>query len=111
MTTLESRPTPKPGFACVRNRGFSITFANRYTVSVQFGENHYCSQRNTTTSWEEWRRTSDSHQSPDAEVAILDPQGNFVPFESSGDQVRGRTDSDTVAKIIEWVSTKDTTTP
>lgn len=96
--------TPQHGFYCTRNQGFSIVFPNGYTVSVQFGGNNYCSMRNVNEKYDEWRKGSQMYHSPDAEVAILDPNGEFVPFESSGEKIRGRTDAETVAKIIQWAA-------
>lgn len=95
---------PQEGFTCARNQGFSIVFPNGYTVSVQFGGNNYCSMRNVNERYDAWRQASQLYYSPDAEVAVLDPDGEFVPFESSGDKVRGRTDAETVAKIIQWAA-------
>ena len=99
MTTTDT-----PSFNCHRNQGFQIRFGNGYTVSVQFGAFHYCSNRDMTegTCYDAWRKGQDVHVCPDAEVAIIDPNGQFVQFES-GDSVRGRTDPDTVGKIIAWV--------
>jgi len=34
----------------------------------------------------------------------MDPNGNFLKFDSCTDHVRGHTDPDTVGKIITWVS-------
>jgi len=51
------------------NKGFEITFANNYTISVQFGERNYC----------EGGRANDYGftESKNAEVAILKPNGDF----------------------------------
>lgn len=98
----------KQGFSCRRNQGFQITLSNGYTVSVQFGIHNYCAARNLSPSanFDAWKTTDDdTHTCEDAEVAIIDPNGEFVPFDS-GDTVRGRTDPDTVAKIIAWVMTQ-----
>jgi hypothetical protein len=83
-----------------------MTFANGYTISVQFGTFNYCSNRDLTAaaSYDAWRTGQDAHASSDAEVAVIAPNGDFVKFDKFGDHVRGHTDSDTVAKIIAWVA-------
>ena len=89
-------------------RGFRTRFANGYTISVQFGTHNYCSCRDTlrplsslqqSDSYNDWNDGS----SENAEVAIIDPDGKFVEFQSNGDQVRGYTSPDDLAKIIAWV--------
>ena len=67
----------------VQENGFQIEMANGYTVSVQFGEHHYCASRHGV------RRDSWSGlQCSDAEVAVMDSDGNFVSF-SDGEDVKG----------------------
>lgn len=93
------------GFNCRRNQGFQMTLSNGYTVSVQFGIHNYCDARDLSinANFDAWRTTADdTHTCANAEVAIIAPNGDFVPFDS-GDTVRGHTDPDTVAKIIAWV--------
>lgn len=89
-----------PGFASTGNRGFQMTFKNGMTISVQFGAGNYCSRRNFN---------SDVHgelkqhivQSPDAEIAIWDSNGDWFYFGS--DQVRGYITPDEVADWIEAI--------
>ena len=94
---------PSPGFRCRRNEGFQVTFDNGYTVSVQFGAFHYCSARNMNAKYDDWK-DNDVHESSDAEVAIIDPDGEFVPFMTSDDSVRPRTTPIVVANIMTWVA-------
>lgn len=95
-----------PQFNTHRNQGFQIRFSNGYTVSVQFGAFNYCSNRDLTAaaSYDAWRTGQDVHASSDAEVAVIDPNGDFVKFDKTDDVVRGHTDPDTVAEIIAWVA-------
>lgn len=90
------------GFSCHRNRGFRITFSNGWTVSVQFGESNYASKRDYNAGYDDWRTGQLSWKSCDAEVAIIDPTGQFVPFESTDDSVKGWVSPDEVSKILEW---------
>ena len=85
-------------------RGFRMGFANGYTISVQFGTPNYCSANNGISSIpkgmksEEWLEAT----CPDAEIAIISPDGKFVPFKD-GNDVRGHTPPDSLAEIIAWV--------
>lgn len=60
------------------NKGFSVTFDNGYTVSVQFGPANYGSN---------YRLSFDKYGTPmtadTAETALIDPNGNFVPYKDS----------------------------
>jgi len=57
-------------FASFRNKGFHITFPNKWTISVQFGPDNYCNDYGEVD--QEWRlpKKQDYWASPDAEVAI-----------------------------------------
>jgi len=90
------------GFSCHRNRGFHITFSNGWTVSIAFGENNYASKRDYDAGYDDWRKGDVSWHSCNAEVAIIDPSGSFLPFESNDDCVKGWVCPDEVGKIIEW---------
>lgn len=64
------------------NKGFSVTFDNGYTVSVQFGPGNYGS--NYQLGFDNYGKpmTADT-----AETALIDPNGNFVPYKD--DDVQG----------------------
>jgi len=74
-------------------RGFSITFENGWTVSVQFGPGCYCSnkfaQENIT-------------ESPNAEIAAWDSNGKWFDFEH--DQVKGYCKPDEVLKFMNKIA-------
>lgn len=70
-------------------RGFRITFANGWAVSVQWSFGNYCENAN---------KEKPLPNSRNAEVAIFDPNGDF-----HGD-VRGWQTPDQVAAIIAEVS-------
>lgn len=86
------------------DRGFRICFANGYAISVQFGTMNYCSANNSTggiphnVNPNEWMESV----CPDAEIAIIAPDGEFVPFKD-GQDVRGHTSPDSLAEVIAWV--------
>ena len=50
------------------NKGFSITFSNGWTVSVQIGVMNYCSNRDLETN-PTWAECSSSKPCPNAEIA------------------------------------------
>jgi hypothetical protein len=58
------------------NKGFSVSFANGYRVSVQFGPGNYGS--NYTADFSTYGQAQEPAST--AETALLDPQGNFVPY-------------------------------
>ena len=89
------KKTPK--FSSDYNRGFSMTFENGMTISVQFGTGNYCSRRNfhdhPFTEIKEYTITS-----PDAEIAIWDADGNWFDF--GYDRVKGYITPNEVATWI-----------
>jgi hypothetical protein len=83
------------GFAVTRGQGFQIRFKNGYRISVQFGINHYCSnrfKRNKEADSEFW-------ESKTAEIAILSPSGFHRPSEW-GDDVHGHCTPD---EVVYWI--------
>jgi len=89
---------------CLGYRGFKIGFANGFGISVQFGTVNYCAAQGdhigrSEAEQGEWLETN----CPDAEIAIISPDGNFVPFKDGSD-VRGNTTPDSLAEIIAWVA-------
>ena len=75
-------------FSSLRNKGFHITFPNKWTISVQFGPDNYCNDY--------WDNNLDFREperqlkwtSPDAEVAIwhdhrsmFEPEGWQTPLQ------------------------------
>jgi len=91
-----------PGFTCFRNQGFSITFSNGWTISVQFGAGHYCQARNSDVL------LGGRHSSSNAEVAILNPSNDFIQPEGFyGDGcVMGWISPEDVSRLIQWVSSQ-----
>lgn len=89
-------------FKITQNKGFQITFSNGYTVSVQFGVGNYCDKKGSGNYNEE--RMYDVWESPDAEVAVWDKDGNWVRPADMDDDVKGYLTPDEVAEIITKVS-------
>jgi hypothetical protein len=90
-------------------RGFRITFVNGYTISVQFGTANYCEDYSKPVpKYPRDRKEFLAEVCPNAEIAIISPDGNFVSF-GDGQGVRGHTDPDTFAKIVAWVAGQKST--
>jgi hypothetical protein len=79
------------------NRGFSMTFENGLTISVQFGTGNYCERRSYHEPFDGDLKTP-TVQSPDAEIAIWDKSD--VWFDFGSDAVKGRVSPDEVATWI-----------
>ena len=63
-------------FSLKGGQGFQITFENGYTVSVQFGEYHYCSNRNLGSPTCE----ETVHDCANAETAIFYKGDKFLEY-------------------------------
>jgi hypothetical protein len=80
------------------SQGFTMTFENGWTISVRFGTMNYCENR----SWSLDAKDAPT-SCPDAEVAVLDPEGKFYapnPF----DDVYGRITPNQVAVLVDVLS-------
>jgi hypothetical protein len=83
--------------------GFRIAFANGYAVSVQFGTANYCDAYGKTAGLAADLRAMQEGVCPNAEIAILAPNGDFVPFKN-GNDVRGHTTPEILAEVLAWVA-------
>jgi hypothetical protein len=86
-------------FSNYGGHGFRMTFANGWAVSVQWGEGYYCELYWAAREVDPKHASggSDTSESHDAEVAIIDPKGSF-------EVVEGYRTPDQVAATIEKVS-------
>jgi hypothetical protein len=82
-------------FCITDNKGFQITFANGWTVSVQFGRGNYCENSGAY----EIKRGEPVPPSRTAEIAAWDADGNWHPFEY--DTVEGH---QTPAQVLEFMN-------
>ena len=85
-------------FLATQNKGFQMTFSNGLTISVQWGTNNYCSNRDTGKILDKDMLTSAT-----AEIAIWDRMGFGYNF-SEGRNCEGWVSADEVAKWISKVS-------
>jgi len=95
-------------FKISSGKGFQMSFANGWTVSVQFGPANYCENRtmliDNQFSLSETDRIAGSKGSYDAEIAAWDVNGNWHDF--GHDSVKGWCTADEVAQFIHLISTK-----
>jgi hypothetical protein len=73
------------------NTGFTLTFENLWTISVQWGALNMCSVK--------------GDDSPTAEIAIWPPDGSWYKFED-GQDVLGYQTPDQVAEWIQFCKTQ-----
>lgn len=76
------------------NRGFQMTFANGWTISVQFGPGNYCSNRDYTPYPKLY------NECKNAEIALIDPDGNLDYNPEWHDQVKGFVTPD---EVVDWI--------
>jgi hypothetical protein len=86
-------------FKIIDGRGFTMTFANGYEISVQFGPGCYCQHRYAPINAHHRTDFADRvWDCEDAEIAVIRPDGSFLRL--GFDTVRGWVKSDEVAAII-----------
>ena len=86
----------------VQEHGFQIVLNNGYRVSVQFGKYHYCSSRHG-----EDRDSFIGLRCNNAEVAVMDSDGEFIALDEH-DDVRGyQSVSEVLAIINEFDALED----
>ena len=107
-------------FTTSYNKGFSMTFGNGFSISVQWGVGNYCEKRDSG----EWNEATkhDFWSSNSAEIAVFGIDGEFISIsgyelenedgtvKKVNDVVSGWLSADTVAKcitIIQSATTKE----
>ena len=78
--------------AITDNKGLHIIFDNGYTLSVQIGPGNYCHNRDMPMKDDFCGNVPDCDN---AEIAIFDPDGEYVQLTES-DDVRGWVDIDEI---------------
>ena len=76
--------------------GFTLTFENGYTASVQFGYGNYCDNRNAG------KYNTMQTECKNAEVACIGPDGKLVHLVN--DTVQGWMEPDELVKFLKWCS-------
>lgn len=91
----------KKGFISTENKGFSMTFENGLSISVQWGTSNYCEKQHSFEYGIEMKKNT--WKSYDAEIAVITKDRKFVGI-AEDDCVIGWLSTDRVAKYIEIVS-------
>jgi len=88
-------------FSITNGKGFNLTFANEWQISVQWGPGNYCERKTANMDLPKKEKFWSSNS---AEVAIwkADSKHSFVPLQY--DAVEGWCTTDRVAKMITIVS-------
>ena len=89
-------------FVATRNKGFAMTFENGFGISVQWGTENYCEKKSFNTDTDPMKH--DRWESLSAEIAIYKDK-KFIDL--GDDQVIGWLSPDKVAKVIEGVSSAE----
>lgn len=86
-------------------RRIHLYLENGYGVSIVYGTGIYSRTLNGDSHGNTPPETNTAQpEATSVEVAVLKPNGDFVPFIGSGEDVRGWTDLDTVFKIVAWAA-------
>jgi len=91
-------------FKITGGKGFHITFANGYTVSVQFGAGNYCENRDG--SYDDSGDLA-KQGSATAETAVWGKDGKMLHrFPDDADTVQGWQTPEQVLATLQWVASK-----
>ena len=96
-----------PGFQTTGRNGFHVTFANGWTVSVQFGAGNYCSNRDWQGDNPNDPLSAYKDKAPksfNAEIAAWDASGKWHEFEH--DSVAGWCSPEQVLAFMNEIAAK-----
>jgi hypothetical protein len=95
-------------FESCSNKGFRITFANGYALSVQWGPINYCTNRDINANWDIAMSAKDGlWESETAEVAVYDPDNkiiNMADRDNNVEQVHGHVHADGIVDLMTLVA-------
>ena len=92
-------------FVSTNNKGFRMKFDNGFAISVQWGTENYCENRNLDIDFEDLPNPKEVNrwESRNAEIAVFDKDGEMIQA-GEDDHVIGWLIPNEVAKAIEIVS-------
>lgn len=100
--SLKIKHTPAQGKLVPEHNQIQINLPNGYSVSIVYGGATY----STNLNGERFPCSiTEIDRASTVEIAIVNPQGNFVPFKD-GEQVKGFAPITEVLTILNWVSTR-----
>lgn len=97
----------KEGFRITSGKGFHITFANGFTVSVQFGGGNYCDNYDDEIGSETYPASGEKGSS-NAECAVWGPDGGMIN-RWDGDSVSNRSSVADVLELLNWAASQPPT--
>ena len=90
-------------FIATQNKGFRMKFENGFSISVQWGIENYCEKKSFNTNTDP--RKERLWESMNAEITVFDDDG--IVSIGGDDQVIGWLSPDEVAKVIEGVTSAE----
>ena len=100
--SLKIKHTPAQGKLVPEHNQIQINLPNGYSVSIVYGGATY----STNLNGERFLNSiAETDRASTVEIAILNPQGDFVPFKD-GEQIKGFTPITELFTILNWVSTR-----
>jgi hypothetical protein len=93
-------------FYITGGKGFQITFPNNFTISVQFGPHNHRSNRDLM---DPYASTNESMESPDAEVAAWDGNGEWLKLGESDTVIGWQTPDQVLTLMNEIAAMEDIT--
>lgn len=94
MIKIDKHPESIDNMSNLIESGFTMKFDNGNTISVQFGDFNYCSNKDQGTK----------NKATSAEVAMWNSVGEWYNF-NNGEYVKRWCDADEVAKWISFAAT------
>ena len=95
-------------FKITSGKGFHITFANGYTVSVQFGPGNYCENYQKSVpnpkSYEKLESECGEKGSKTAECAVWSPNCEMIEYGDWGNTVSNRSTPEEVLELLNWAA-------
>lgn len=90
-------------FRITDKKGFHVSFANGYTVSVQFGPGNYCDNYDRRIRNDD--EISGQDGSNTAELAVFSPERKLIPLPGrDGDNVAGYQTPEKMLELMNWAA-------
>lgn len=100
--SLKIKHTPSEGKTIPEHNQIQIVFPNGYSASIVYGGATY----STNLNGERFLNAiAETDRASTVEIAVLDPQGEFVKFRD-GESVKGFATLNDLLAILNWVSTR-----
>lgn len=99
-------------FTITQGKGFTITFANGWLVSIQFGPEDMCDNDDIDFegSYLDMCKFAGDRGSPNAQCMVLNPSGNHVClpiYKERRNVVSNRSDPAEVLMLINWAASQE----